>query len=117
MFVYCLWSGDMYENTRYLLTYPQRFEEDEFVSLCNQIKTKILKDAKPEDIVADDEVSVFEYSIPSDLLDKVKELLIMEYGFKELRISAVYHENGIDPYEYCDAEKEGKQVLGVNWWG
>ena len=111
MFIYCLWCGDEYESEKYYLTHKNN---QDFTSLCNQIKTRILNNTSLDIL---DENNIFDYSIDSDLLDEIKQVLIKEYGFRELIINDTYHENGVDPYDFIDATMEGKQILGVNFWG
>ena len=48
--------------------------------------------------------SIWEYAISDNLLKDLKNVLIKEYGFKEVGVLNNYHVVSIDPYDY---EKEG----------
>lgn len=103
MFVYCIWSGDFYENTRMLLSHEKQYTESEFKELCDNIREKLIdstsKDVEIMDTV-DGEKSIWEYSIDSHLLIDLRNVLIMEYGFQGLEDFPSYHAKGVDPYDY-----------------
>lgn len=103
MFVYCLWSGDRYENQRTLLTHKKHYSESEFKKLCENIREKLIDStSKNYEIMdnVDGEKSIWEYSIDDDLMIDVKKVLIKEYGFQELSNFPTYHVIGVDPYDY-----------------
>lgn len=103
MFVYCLWSGDFHENRRHLLGHKTKIIEDEFNELCHKIRFRLIRSTSQNYEVMDtvDGVkSIWEYAIDDDLLKAIKEVLINEYDFVELKNFPKYHVHGVDPYDY-----------------
>lgn len=103
MFVYCIWSGDFYENTRILLAHEKQYNKSEFKKLCDNIREKLIDStSKDSDIIetVDGKKSIWEYGMDSELLSDLKNVLIMEYGFQVLEDFPSYHAIGVDPYDY-----------------
>lgn len=103
MFVYCIWSGDRYENERILLYHSAHYTEKEFKKLCNTICKELINSTtmNPEIMdTVDSKKSIWEYSIDYDLMTDVKKVLIKDYGFQELKNFPKYHVIGVDPYDY-----------------
>lgn len=103
MFVYCLWCGDVHENTRLLLTHQIGFADEEFIEFCNKIRNKLINNTTQNHEImdtVDGKKSIWEYCIDFDMLKEIKDGLIKEYGFQELNEFPSYHVKGVDPYDY-----------------
>ena len=103
MFLYCIWCGDRYENTRMLLTHSKKYTESEFQELCDNIREKLI-DSTTTDLeimdTVDGKKSIWEYGMDFPLLRDLRNVLIMEYGFQGLEEFPSYHAKGVDPYDY-----------------
>ena len=103
MFIYCLWSGDLYENRRHFLGHKTKITEDEFDEICYKIRRDLIRSTSQNHEVMDtvDGVkSIWEYSISMALMLDIKKVLINDYGFVELKDFPKYHVEGVDPYDY-----------------
>ena len=103
MFLYCLWSGDQYENQRTLLTHKKHYTNAEFKNICNTIRKKLIDStSKNHEIMdtVDDVKSIWEYTMDEDLMIEIKKVLIKDYDFQELKNFPTYHAIGVDPYDY-----------------
>lgn len=103
MFVYCLWSGDFYENQRTLLTHEKHYTKSEFKKLCENIREKLIDStSKNWEIMdtVDGEKSIWRYAIDSNLMIDIRNVLISDYGFQELSNFPRYHPKEVDPYDY-----------------
>lgn len=109
MFVYCLWSGDRYENNRILLAHQNRYCPDEFKAICDKARKELIESTSKNHEIMDtvnDVKSIWEYSIADGLLKDLKKVLVENYGFHEIGVLNNYHVVDVDPYDY-PKEKEG----------
>ena len=105
MFVYCLWSGDRYENRRILLAHPKKYCPVDFKKICNKARKKLIESTTRNHEIMDTingVESIWEYAIADNLLTDLKKLLIRDYGFREIGVLNNYHVLSVDPYDYED---------------
>jgi len=103
MFVYCLWSGDRYENKRILLAHQTLCTDEEFTTLCDSIREELIENTSKNHEIMDTKEgvkSIWEYAIDEDMLEDLLNVLIKKHGFRKLTDFPVYHVKGVDPYDY-----------------